>query len=103
MKRAHDNDIQYAVMETSDDDGTYVEFMPQVWLAPSKNSPLKQRDLAQFFFPVRLQRQSKDAYLRFLKQAKFMCMKPQGDGKWEIREGRILKLGLGRILYFNVI
>lgn len=93
MKRNHNNDIQYSVIETNDDEGTYVEFMPQLWLV--NNSTLKQRDIAQFYFPIRAQQQSKDSYMRFLKQAKFMCMKPQDDGKWELRQGRVLKLDLG--------
>lgn len=98
MKRAHDTEIQYAVVETNDDEGVYVEFLPQLWLVQTKDCTLKQRDLAQFYFPRRLQQQSKDSYFRFLKQAKFICLKPQDDGKWETKNGRILKLGLGLLL-----
>lgn len=90
-------------METIFDEGTFVEFMPQLWLVSNKNCALKQRDLAQFYFPRRSQQQSKDTYLRLLKQAKFMCLKPQDDGKWELRKGRILKMNLGLLLHFFVI
>ncbi|XP_037032230.1 uncharacterized protein LOC119071484 [Bradysia coprophila] len=97
MKRAHENSERYAVIETSDEEGTYVEFVPQLWLELARKSTLKQRDLVQFYFPRRTKQQSRDNFLRFLKQAKFMCTKPLDDGKWELKNGRILKLNLGSL------
>lgn len=95
MKRAHDTEIKYAVIETNEDEKMYVDFMPQLWLVPANDSPLKERNDVQYFFPCRLERQSKDSYFRFVKQAKYLCTKPQHDGKWQLNKGRILKLGLG--------
>lgn len=95
-------DIKYTVIETIAGDGTFVQFMPELWLIPSsKNVAFKKRDCVQFYFPIRVPGQSIDSHLKFVKHAKFIGMKPIKDGKWELSNGRILKLGLG-LLFFVI-
>lgn len=97
MKRKYDNtvNVDYTVIEINEADSTYVQFLPHLWLVQPANSMLMERDVVKFFFPLRLKNQSKDSYCKFVKHAKFICMKPENDGKWELRDGRILKMGLG--------
>lgn len=96
MKRSQDTcEIKYAVMETMSANSLKLQFMPQVWLIPARGSTLKERDVVQYFFPLRLHYQSKESFLSFVKQAKFNCVKPKKDGKWEVYDGRILKMDLG--------
>lgn len=95
--------VKYVVMETVYGEATYVEFMLQLWLADNKNSTLKERQMAEFNFPCRLPNQSKDGYFKFVKHAKFECLKPDGSAKWERRRGKILKMGLGLFYSENII
>lgn len=97
MKRnSSDTVIKYAVMETKEDHAIYVDFMPQLWIVTmKKNVLLKERDCVNFFFPRRLPQQSKDSYIKFLKQAKFVGAVPDGSEKWDTKSGRILKMNLG--------
>lgn len=96
------NVVLYTVVETTENNATYVEFMPQLWLIPDiKKAEVREREFTKFYFPRRSPGQSKDKYQKFVKHAKFICMRPEDDGNWEKKQGRILKLGLG--LYFVVI
>ncbi len=99
MKRKYGDtgEIKYTVMETISPCGTYVEFMPQVWLIPPKNKTLqhKERDNVKFLFPRRLPQQSKDSFIKFVKHAKFNGTPPERNEKWELRDGRILKMDIG--------
>lgn len=102
MKRKQGNisdtsEIEYVVMETTASSGTYVEFMPQIWLIPPKNKQLqhKERDNVKFLFPRRLPQQTKDAFIKFVKQAKFNCIPGERNDNWEVRDGRILRMGIG--------
>lgn len=100
MKRKQDDtvdtdDIIYTVIETTASDGTFVQFMPELWLIPTKDVVFKERNPVKFYFPTRKPGENIDRYLKFVKHAKFVGMKPMRYGKWEVQNGRILKLGLG--------
>ncbi len=97
MKRKHEasvGTIKYAVFETKEDDSLWVDFMPQIWIVPPVNNVLKERDCIVFHYPGRSLQQSKDSYMRELKQAKFIGAIPDRE-KWDVRSGRILKMNLG--------
>ncbi len=91
------NNVDYTVVETIENDSAYVQFLPHIWLVQLANSKklLAERDVVNFYFPSRMKNQSKDNYFKFVKHAKFICMTPENNGKWELRSGRILKMGLG--------
>ncbi|XP_037038441.1 uncharacterized protein LOC119075964 [Bradysia coprophila] len=95
-KQADHHHLKYVVMETKFVSGTFVEFMPQIWVIPPRNKKLahEERSVVKFLFPRRLPNQSKDAYTRYVKQAKFNCTPTERNEKWELRDGRILKMGI---------
>lgn len=86
----------YVIIETVENGDVYVQFIPHSWLvALKKNATIKPKDLAKFYFPCRLASQSKFKYLKYTKQAKFLCTPPEMNAKWELRDCRVLKMDLG--------
>lgn len=104
-KQGVTSEIKYAVMETIASSGTFVEFMPQLWVIPPKNKAFqhKERDTVKFLFPLRLPQQTKDNFIKFVKQAKFNCIPAERNEKWELRDGRILKMGIGSYVVWGYV
>lgn len=91
------SDVNYVVIETTDKrGGVYVEFIPTLWL--KNKTKVAARATADYFFPRRLPGQSIDQHQKFVKNAKFICMAPGKDDKWELLRCRILKINLGKKL-----
>lgn len=86
----------YAVVETKDKSGSYVQFVPMLWLKSQLNSKIENRATAKCSFPVRMPGQTIDQHLKFVKNAKFLCTEPNTTEKWELLECRVLKIGIGR-------
>lgn len=95
-------DVTYVVIETIEGDGdVFVQFLPRCWLRQvSKKKPIELRESAMYFFPVRLDNQSREEHLNFVKHAKFICQQPKNDNNWELRHCRVLKIGIGNLLIF---
>lgn len=91
------SDTTYIVVETKDKNGQfYVQFVPTSWAKPiHPNVKIIARATATCYYPRKLSGQTKDAYLKFVKNAIFVCMEPQDDGKWELIECRVLKINIG--------
>ncbi|KAG4076467.1 hypothetical protein HA402_005910 [Bradysia odoriphaga] len=91
------SDTSYVVVEMKyENDGVYVQFVPNIWVKPLKqNGKLAARSEAFCYFPRRLPGQSKDQHLKFVKNAKFICMPPESDRKWEVLKCRVLKIAIG--------
>lgn len=98
MKRKQPEPLEfhYVVMETKAVTGTYIEFMPQLWILPPRNKSVvhKERSVVKFLYPRRTPQQTKDNYIKYVKQAKFNFTPPERK-EWEMRDGRILKMSLG--------
>lgn len=93
-----ESDTSYAVIETKDKNGSvFVQLIPTSWLRPIRpNSEIIARALANFYFPRRLPGQTIDQHLKLVKNAKFVCMAPQNDDKWELLNCRVLTINLGK-------
>lgn len=89
--------IDYTLMENTVSNEMFVEFVPHKWIIPPRNKNVfhKERDVVKFLYPQRLPQQTKHNYIKFVKQAKFDCLSPERNEKWQMKEGRILKMGLG--------
>lgn len=87
----------FAVIETIRGDGdVVVEMIPSIWFKPLKNKPIIARESAKCYYPRRMNNQNNEQYLKHLKIAKFECLRPKNDKKWDLIECRALKVGIGK-------
>lgn len=98
-------DTSFAVIETIQGNANvFVEFIPNVWLKPvCKNQPIKARQPAKFYYPRRMKNQTKAQHSKYIKHAKFECMQPKNDNKWDLLDCKVLKIGIGNACLFEVM
>lgn len=95
----------FGVIETVKGRGdVFVEFLPKVWLRPyKKNGQIKVRESAKFYYPRHMPDQTREEYLKFVRRAKFECLQPANNKKWDLLDCRVLKMDIGNGCNFIVM
>lgn len=91
------SDQSYGVIETVKGRGdVYVELLPSAWLkSVKKNQQIQIRESAKYFYPRPLIGQTHEEYLKYVRRAKFECLQPTNNKKWELLDCKVLKIGIG--------
>ncbi len=98
-------DNTFGVIETVKGRGNvFVEFLPSIWLKPAKkNGKINVRESAKFYYPRQTTDQTREEYLKFLRNAKFECLQPANNKKWDLLDCRVLKTDIGNDYNFKVM
>lgn len=98
-------DNTFGVIETVKGRGdVFVEFLPSIWLRPNKkNGQIKVRESAKCYYPRHMHDQTREEYLMFLRNAKFECLQPAKNKKWDLLDCRVLKVDIGNVYNFKVM